>query len=402
MPLESAIFVNNLVSSNPISGDGVSEGDDHIRLMKAVLLASFPNISGAMTPTHTIVNGLDGRVTSAEGSITSLLASVGILSNDFKQSCLVATTGNITLSGEQTIDGVATSGSRVLVRAQTTGSQNGIYVSAAGAWTRATDFDAAAEITSAACTVEQGTLYADTLWLCTNDTGVIIGTTAIAFKQIDGPWKVNAQSGTTYTFLANDKFSLCTFNNASPVAVTLPQATTTGFGAGFVTFVKNLGAGTATITPTVSTIDGGTALVLRTGEWAIIFSDGTLYVAFHTGRATGSASVREIGTRGAPVQIQDVAYQFAFGDEGSIVRHISATPHTYTIPANAGTAFPVGTIITVINEPGAGALTIAITTDTLNKGDGTAGTGSRTVTANSVVNLIKTAATTWIISGQFS
>lgn len=53
---------------------------------------------------------------------------------------LVATS-NITLSGEQTIDGVLTSASRVLVAGQTNSDDNGIYVSAAGAWTRATDFD---------------------------------------------------------------------------------------------------------------------------------------------------------------------------------------------------------------------------------------------------------------------
>ena len=53
----------------------------------------------------------------------------------------VATTANITLSGEQTIDGVLTSGSRVLVKNQSTASQNGIYVSSSGAWSLAADFN---------------------------------------------------------------------------------------------------------------------------------------------------------------------------------------------------------------------------------------------------------------------
>lgn len=351
-----------------------------------------------MTATHGVLNGLDARVTAAESSISAF----SLLTNDYKVACACATTGNISLSGEQTIDGVLTSGSRVLVRAQTTASQNGIYVSSSGAWSRATDFDAASEISAAIVSVEGGTLFADTVWMCTNDNSAVIGTTAIAFTQIDGLWTVNAQTGTTYTLLASDKLTVVTFSNASAVAVTLPQATTSGFGNGFLVFLKNNGVGTVTVTPTTSTIGTGTALVLRTGEWAIVWSDGTNYDIFTTGRTTGAPSAREIGTRGVPVQIQDAAYQFAFGDEGSIVRHTSATPHTYTIPANSGTAFPVGTVITVVNEPGAGALTIAITTDTLNRGDGTAGTGSRTVAANSIVSLTKTSATTWMITGRFT
>ena len=59
---------------------------------------------------------------------------------DSKDSVVVATTANITLSGTQTIDGIAvTAGQRVLVKNQTTTSENGLYLCAAGAWTRTTD-----------------------------------------------------------------------------------------------------------------------------------------------------------------------------------------------------------------------------------------------------------------------
>ena len=63
-----------------------------------------------------------------------------------KQPVRVATTANVTLSGEQTIDGVLTSVDRILVKDQTTGSENGIYVTAAGAWARAADADTDAEV----------------------------------------------------------------------------------------------------------------------------------------------------------------------------------------------------------------------------------------------------------------
>src|SRR5262245_9527748 len=67
---------------------------------------------------------------------------------------------------------------------------------------------------------------------------------------------INAQTGTTYTVSENDAWCLVTYNNASPVAVIIPQA---GFGnqflAGHVSFHRNIGAGTVTVTPIVSTID---------------------------------------------------------------------------------------------------------------------------------------------------
>ena len=211
----------------------------------------------------------------------------------------------------------------------------------------------------------------------------------------------NAQTGTGYAIVTADKGKHVTFNNASPVAVTIAQAGA-AFPNGWFTYVENLGAGVVTITPSTSTYKGGTALKLRQGEWAIIDSDGAQYGGFTTGQVTGAPSVREVGTRGVPQLIQNAAYQFTLDDAGGHVYHTDATPRTYTIPANASVAFPIGSAITVINGAGAADVTIAITSDTLQRGDGTAGTGSRTVKASSVVTLIKIAATTWIIAGTFS
>lgn len=72
---------------------------------------------------------------------------------------LVATTANITLAGEQTIDGVLTSVSRVLVKNQTSPADNGIYVTAAGSWMRAQDANATDEfIRGRDVFVQQGTV----------------------------------------------------------------------------------------------------------------------------------------------------------------------------------------------------------------------------------------------------
>ena len=66
MALENATIISDLNSSNPTSTDGLAQADDHIRLIKAVLQSTFPNINAAMTATDEVLNGLDARVTDLE------------------------------------------------------------------------------------------------------------------------------------------------------------------------------------------------------------------------------------------------------------------------------------------------------------------------------------------------
>ena len=95
----------------------------------------------------------------------------------------VATTANITLSAPQTIDGIsAVAGNRVLVKNQTTASQNGIYVVAAGAWGRATDSDTWDELVGSVVMVQEGTTLADTAWICTSDAGGTLNTTNVTYN----------------------------------------------------------------------------------------------------------------------------------------------------------------------------------------------------------------------------
>lgn len=117
-----------------------------------------------------------------------------------KASCEAATTANITLSAAQSIDGVGVSnGDRVLVKDQTTTSQNGIYVVGVGAWTRATDTDTWNELISAYTFIEKGTVNADSGWLCTVDALGTLGTTAVTWTQFSGAGQVTAGNGLTKT-----------------------------------------------------------------------------------------------------------------------------------------------------------------------------------------------------------
>jgi hypothetical protein len=119
---------------------------------------------------------------------------------DTKASVRAATTGNITLSAPQTIDGVAViANDRVLVKNQTTTSQNGIYVVNAGTWTRATDANSWAELVAAFTFVEEGTINKDTGWVSTVDAIGTLETTAVAFTQFSAAGAYTAGTGMTAT-----------------------------------------------------------------------------------------------------------------------------------------------------------------------------------------------------------
>lgn len=122
---------------------------------------------------------------------------------DGKQSVRVATTAAIALSGLRTIDGVVlATGDRVLVKDQAAGKDNGIYVVAAGAWSRAVDADTALEVTPGLLVpVETGAANADSLWQLVTDAPITIGTTSLAFDLVGG--KTGVAAGTYRSLTVN-------------------------------------------------------------------------------------------------------------------------------------------------------------------------------------------------------
>jgi len=102
----------------------------------------------------------------------------------FKDPVVVVATSDVTLSGEQTIDGVLTSTDRVLLVGQSTASENGIYTTDAGAWSRASDLDTGVDAAGVYVPVNEGTTYADTLWRVTSDSGsAVVGTDSLTIDQ---------------------------------------------------------------------------------------------------------------------------------------------------------------------------------------------------------------------------
>ena len=175
---------------------------------------------------------------------------------DIKASVVASTTGNITLSGTQTVDGIAlVAGDRCLVKNQTAAADNGIYVVAAGAWARSEDMNTWIQVPGAFTFIETGTTLADTGWVCTSNAGGTLGVTAINFTQFSGGASYTAGTGLT---LVGSVFSL-----TNPVAI-------------------NLGGTAGTATPTAGAVPYGT---------------GTAY-AFTAAGTTGQ--VLTSATAGAP------------------------------------------------------------------------------------------------------
>lgn len=191
---------------------------------------------------------------------------------DWKPEVRAASTGNLALSGAQTVDGVAlVAGNRVLVKDQTTQSANGIYVVAAGAWTRALDADSADELSGATVTVQAGTVNADRVYRCLTDDPLTVGTTALTFGQVGGG------GGTTYT--AGNGLNLT--------------------GSSF-----SVGQGTG-IVVTSTTVGIDTAVVVR--KFAASVGNGSL---------TSVPVVHNLGTRDVTVQLYDTtSYERVMVDE---------------------------------------------------------------------------------------
>jgi phage-related tail fiber protein len=149
---------------------------------------------------------ISGTVTNATDAATKAYVD-GVASGlDVKASVRVATTANLDLSDAlengDTVDGVTlATGDRVLVKNQSTGSQNGIYVvQASGAAVRAADADSSAEVTPGLFTfVEEGTANGNTGWVLTTDAPITLGTTALVFSQFSGAATVTGGNGLTLT-----------------------------------------------------------------------------------------------------------------------------------------------------------------------------------------------------------
>lgn len=280
MGLEAATYISGLNASNPVHAtDQVSAGDDHLRLIKSTLLATFPNISGAMTASHTELNYLDG-ITGVTGS------------------------GNLVASASPTLTGTL-----------------------AAAAITATTYDGIA----AANLVDK--TASETISGATWDFQAI---TAVSFGGIASANLVDKSAAETVS-------GVWDFSNG----ITTPSITD--------------GSGTVDFASSSITTDNDTA--------------------------------DEPGWKGTPQRTMSSSAGLVLADAGKQIYLNGGVSQTLTIPANASEAFPVGTIIVVVNDSG-NDWSIAITTDTLEEYV-TGTTGTQTLGDNNKAVLEKVATTTW-------
>lgn len=215
-------------------------------------------------PTATALTGAE-LVPLVQSGVTSksttndIIALAGVtpstptIPSDWKDEVDVATTANIVLSGEQTIDGVLTSASRVLVKNQTLGATNGIYVTAAGAWSRSTDADTSAEVTSGMTTlVLSGTVNANIIYSLVTPDPITLGTTSLTFQGVASSFPAftgKTVAGTTYSTVLLDSGKRLNLTNAGTKTVTVSRQAVVQHAVNTEIEIFNAGAGLATVAP---------------------------------------------------------------------------------------------------------------------------------------------------------
>jgi hypothetical protein len=322
--VETAKIADGAVTSAKIANDTIVDAD--INSAAAIAQSKIANLttdlaaklalaggtmSGAIAMGTNKITGL-GTPTDATDAATKSYVDSAAQGIDWKASVRAATTANVTLASDlengDVLDGVTlATGDRVLVKDQSTGSENGIYVvKASGAPDRSTDADSGAEVTANfAVFVEQGTVNADQGYTLTNNGAITVGTTALTFTQFTGLGQIVAGTGLDKTgntldidstvvtltgtqTLTNKTLTsptLTTPDLGTPSAATLTNAT----GLPVATGISGLGEGVATFLATPSSANLASALTDEAGSGTVAFTNSPTFTTPTLGAATATS-----------------------------------------------------------------------------------------------------------------
>ena len=424
-----------------------------------------PNESGLNISSSTINSTTIGATTPSTGVFTNIATTTGTISSApsspdsivnqayvdaiaqglaFKAPANYTTTGNITLSGLAVQSGgdwnvTLTAGNRILVKDQTTGADNGIYLAAAGAWTRSLDANTYDELLAAYLFILDGVTLGGSAWVDTNTPGGTLGVTPITFVRFSNTALYTAGTGLTlssYQFSITPVGTAGTYGSASAVPVFVTNA------SGQVTSVTNTpiaiantavsGLGTMStqnansVAITGGSINGSTvgattaAAVIGTivtantyfsgagtnltGTASGLSIGGNAATATTAGSATNATNLSGGATGSLPYQSTTSTTTFlAAGSNGQVLTLASgvpswATPTTGTVTSVSGTGTVSGISLsgTVTSS---GSLTLGGTLD-LSSPPVIGGTTPNTITGTTITANTKFVGTNFDASGS--
>jgi hypothetical protein len=377
------VILPSTTSIGDVSATELGYLDGVTSAIQTQLNARLPLSGGTMTGAITLPSDPSSSLHAATKQYVDSLAE-GL---HVHASVVAATTGNINLATDvengDTLDGVTlATGNRILVKNQSTTSQNGIYVVAAsGAPSRATDFDSPGEIDGGDFVfVTGGTINDNSGWVQTNIVGTI-GTDPIEFSQFAGAGTITAGTGIT---VSGNQVSIANGAITSSLILdgTIVNADINASAAIAQSKVANLTTDLAAKAPLASPTFTGTVTVAASG---VAFTDGT--------------QTKEGVPSRTPIVQKTASYALStLTHRDSLIEVSSTSATTITVPLDSTVNYPIGTTIDIL-QTNTGQVTIAPVSGSVTVN---ATPGLKLRTQWSSCTLMKRAANTWVVYGDLT